>query len=113
MDDRLLVFDLLPFERLLRPQDIEALAVLPGRIEETPSHLGADVRVAHLERSRLDRERATVLRDQLLADAAGAVAHDALGLSRLAGLRQDRQARADAVCGIVHRRKALPVPRPA
>ena len=86
---------------------VEALAVLPGRVEQAARHLGDDVRALDLERRGLDGERAVVLRDQLLADAARAVADDALGRA----LAEDRQARADAVRRVPHRRQARPVVR--
>ncbi len=40
MNHRLLVLDLLPFEALLAAGDVEALAVLPGRIEKAARYLG-------------------------------------------------------------------------
>src|SRR5262249_22736963 len=49
-----------------------------------------------------------VAADQLFADAAGAVADDALGV-----LAEQGQARADAVGGVVHGRQAGPVVGPA
>jgi len=54
-------------------------------------HLGDDIAVLDLERSRLDGEGAVVLLDQLVADTPRPVAHDALGHRRLARLAQDRQ----------------------
>ena len=41
---RLLVLDLLPLEAdFLLPVDVEALAVLPGGVEQAARHLGDDV----------------------------------------------------------------------
>ena len=77
---RLLALDLLPLEALLAAGHVEALAVLPGRVEQAARHLGDHVRIPDLERRRLDGERAVVSLDQFLADAAGAVADDALGV---------------------------------
>ena len=57
VDDRILALDLLPLERLLAAGGVEALAVLPGRVEEAAGHLGDDVGVLDLERRRLDGER--------------------------------------------------------
>jgi len=108
VDDGLLALDLLQLEALLAAVGVEALAVLPGRVEQAASHLGADVAVLEFERGRLDRERAAVLGDQGFVDPPRAVAYDVLGV-----LAEDRQARADAVRGVVHRRQALPVARPA
>ena len=56
---------------------------------------------------RLDGERRVVFADQLLADGTGTEAGDVFRL----GLRQ-RQARADAMRGVVHRRQTRPVIRP-
>ena len=108
MNDRFFVLNLLPFERLVGAVDVEALAILPRGVEQAARHLGADVRVAQLERRALDRERAAVFRNQRLVDAPRAMADDVFGV-----LAEDRQARADAVRRVVHRRKAFPVPRPA
>ncbi len=77
VDDRIFVLDLLPLEALLAAVGVEALAVLPGDVEQAAGHLGDDVRVLDRERGRLDGERAAVLGDQLLADPARAVADDA------------------------------------
>src|SRR5439155_8384728 len=104
MDHRVLIFDLLPLETFLVPRRVEALAVLPGDVEQAPRHLRTDVRILDLEGRRLDRERAAVFRDQLLVDPPGAVADDALGM-----FAEKRETRADAVRRIVHRREALPV----
>jgi len=43
MDDRLLVLDLLPLERLLRTVDVEALAILARRREEAARDFGGHV----------------------------------------------------------------------
>ena len=43
VDDRLLVLDLLPLEALLAAGGVEALAVLPGRVEQAARHLGDHV----------------------------------------------------------------------
>ena len=80
VDHRVFALDLLPLEALLAAGDVEALAVLPGRVEQAARHLGDHVGIADLERRRLDGERAVVAADQLLADAARAVADDALGV---------------------------------
>src|SRR5437764_14597867 len=80
VDHRLLALDLLPLEALLAARGVEALAVLPGRVEQAPRHLRHHVRTLDLERRRLDRERTVVALDQLLADAPRAVADDALGV---------------------------------
>src|SRR5262249_36328632 len=108
VDDGLFVLDLLPFERLLTPGDVEAFPVLPGRVEQAARDLGHHVGIADLEGRRLDRKGAAVAGDQLLADAAGAVADDTLGV-----LTQDGQAGADAVRGVVHGRQTRPVVGPA
>src|SRR5689334_5194859 len=91
VDDGALALDLLPLERLLRSIRIEALAILSRGREEAARHFGADVRVAELERRGFDRERAAVLRDQAVVDAAGAVADHMFGV-----FADERQARADA-----------------
>src|ERR1035438_3605425 len=49
---RLLAFDERPFERLLRAVDIDALAVLPGDVEERADDAGAQVGVAKLDMAR-------------------------------------------------------------
>ena len=108
VDDRLLALDLLPLEALLAAVGVEALAVLPGGVEQAAGDLGDDVGVLDRERGRLDGERAAVAADQLLADPARAVADDALGV-----LAQEGQAGADAVGGVLHRRQARPVVGPA
>src|SRR5207248_2679057 len=108
VDYGLFAVDLLPFEALLVAVAVEALTVLAGDVEQAARHLGADIAVAQLERRGLDGERAAVFRNQLLIDAAGTVADDALGV-----LAQDGQARADAVRGVVHGRKSFPVTGPA
>src|SRR5581483_2811048 len=113
VNDRLFLFYLLPLEALLRAGDVEALAVLAGDVEQTARDLGDHVAAGDLERRRLDRERAVVTLDQLLADAARTVADDALGQGDAARLAQDRQTRTDAVGGVVHRRQAGPVVGPA
>src|SRR3954470_15896624 len=70
VEHRILILDLLPFERLLRSIRIEALAILPRGREQAPRHFGTDIRITQLERRRLDRERTAVLRNERLVDAA-------------------------------------------
>ena len=108
VDHRLLALDLLPFEGLLAAVSVEALAVLPRRVEEAPRDLGHDVRPLDGECGRLDGERAAVAADQVLADATRPVADDALRV-----LAQQGQAGAHAVGGIPHGREARPVVGPA
>ena len=64
VDDGLLVLDLLPFEALpCRRRRRSFLGTGGRRLEEAARDLGGqDVGVFHLERGRLDRERAAVLR---------------------------------------------------
>ena len=82
---------------------VEALAVLPGAVEQAAaSPPRTTSRALDLERRGLDRERAVVLRDQLLADAPGAVAHDALGQRRLARLRSGSPGTATTQCVAYH-----------
>src|SRR5258708_5813139 len=107
VNDRLLTFDLLPFERLLRSVHVEAFAVLPRRVEQAARDLRADVRIAKLERGRLDGKGTAVPGDEGFGDASGPMADHVLGM--LAG---QGEARADAVRRVVHGGKALPVPRP-
>ena len=83
---RLFVFDLLPLEAASAAGHVEALAILPGGVEQAARHLGDDIGVLDLERRRLDGERAVVLRDQLLADPARAVADDALATPACPGV---------------------------
>ena len=92
----------------LLPVGVEAFPILPGDVEQAAGHLGGDVGILDRERGRLDGKRAAVTADQLLADPARAVADDVLGV-----LAQDRQAWADAVRGVPHRRQARPVVGPA
>src|SRR5262249_18523192 len=99
MNDRLFPFHLLPLEALLAAGCIEALAVLPRGVEQAPRHFGHDVAVFDLEGGRFEGERAVVTLNQIVADAAGAVADDALGM-----LPQERKARADTMRRVVHRR---------
>src|SRR5437773_4165676 len=80
VDHRILAFDLLPLEALLGAGGVEALAVLPRRVEQATRHLGDDVGIANLERGRLEGKRAAVALDEIFADASGAVADDALGM---------------------------------
>ena len=80
VDHWVFALDLLPLEALLAARSVEALAVLPGRVEQAARHLGDHVGIADLERRRLEGERAAVAADQLLADAARAVADHALGV---------------------------------
>src|SRR5262245_55868407 len=108
VDDRILVFHLLPLERLLRPVGIEAFTILSRGGEQTARHFAADIRITQLERRRLNRERAAILRDQRFIDSAGAVADDVLGV-----LAEKREARTDAVRRVMHRRKALPIAWPS
>src|SRR5688572_18766174 len=77
VNDRLLVLHLLPLEALFAAVRVEALAVLPRDVVQTPRHLRDDIAVLDLERRRLDREGVVVLRDQLVALPPGAVADDA------------------------------------
>src|SRR5580700_7626900 len=66
VDDRFLALDLLPLEALLAAVGVEALAVLPGDVEEAARDLGADVGPLDRERGRLDGEGAAVFRDERL-----------------------------------------------
>src|SRR5437868_244932 len=45
----LFFLDLLPFEALVAAVGVEALAILPGGVEQAARHLGAHLRVANLE----------------------------------------------------------------
>src|SRR5262249_26341479 len=108
VDHWILTFDLLPLEALFIAGRVEALAILPGNVEQASRHFRTHVAVAQFKRRRFNGERAAVFRDQLLLDLPGAMADDALGM-----LAQKRQAGADAVRRIMHRREALPVARPA
>src|SRR5258708_16681960 len=71
VDDRLLTFDLLPFERLPRPVHVEAFAVLPRRVEQAARDLRADVRIAKLEGRRLDGKGTAVPGDQVFGISSG------------------------------------------
>ena len=60
VDDRIFALDLLPLEALLAAGGVEALAVLPGGVEQAAGDLGDDVGVLDRERGGLDGERAAV-----------------------------------------------------
>ena len=108
MDDRLLVLDLLPLEALLAAGHVEALAILPGRVEQAPGDLGADLGILDRERGRLDRVRTAVLENEVFTNPPRAVARHGLRV-----LAEDRQAGAHAVRGVPHRRQARPVVGPS
>jgi hypothetical protein len=108
VDHRFLALDLLPLEAFLAAGRVEALAVLPGNVEQAPGHLGDHVGIPDRECGGLDREGAAVFGDQLLTDPARAVADDAVGMSA-----HKRQTGAHAVCCVPHRWKARPVAGPA
>src|SRR3954471_538261 len=108
MNHRLFVLNLLPLERLLSSVRIEALAILPRGREQAPGHLGAHVGIPKLECRGFDGERAAVLWNECLVDAARAMTHDMLGV-----LAQQGKAGTHAVRGVVHRREAFPVAWPS
>src|SRR5438270_448427 len=74
VDDGFLALDLLPFEALLAAVGVEALAVLPGGVEQTAGDLRDHIRVLDGEGRGLDGERAPVATDELLANPARPVA---------------------------------------
>ena len=108
MKDGLFILNLLPLEALLAAGGVEALAILPGGVEQAARHLGHDVAIPNLERGRLDGKWTVIALDQVVANASRAVADHTLSM-----LAQESQAWADAVGGVVHGRQAGPVIGPA
>ena len=104
----LFILDLLPFEAPLVAVRVEALAILPGDVEEAPRDLRTDVGILDLERRRLDRERAAVFGNQGFVDPPRTVANHVLGM-----LAQEGEAGAHAVRGVVHRGQTFPIAGPA
>ena len=82
---------------------VEALAVLAGGRRTDCASLRRTRPSRELERRGLDRERDSRTSGSGLVDAPGAVTDDVLGV-----LAEERQARADAVRRVPHRRKARP-----
>src|SRR5688572_9102924 len=79
VEDVLLALDERPLEGLLRAVDVEALAVLAGRVVEEPPDVGRNVAAGDLDVAALDRELVTALLLDVLADRAGAEAAYVLG----------------------------------
>ena len=104
VNDGIFALDLLPLEALLAAGRVETLAVLPGCIEQTSRDFSDYVAVLDLEGGRLQCKGTVVALDQVVANPARAVAHDALGV-----LAEQGQTGADAMRRVVHRRQTRPV----
>src|SRR5271165_2620225 len=100
----ILVSDELPFERLLRTIDVDALAILSCGIPKETPDVCCDVGVLDLDVTRLDSELRTGPARALVVDRPGAEAADILRHAADHG-----HERAHDVGRIMHRNHVLPV----
>ena len=70
VQDERLVLDQRPLDGFLRAIDVNALAILPRRVEEAADDARADVAAVELDVRGLDGERRAVALDEFLADGA-------------------------------------------
>ena len=109
MQHRRLVLDARPLERDLVGIDVEALEILPSRLEQAARSLRHTAREsANLNVARLDGERRAVFRPSSFSKSA-----PSRGTRRFRPACREGQAGADAVRGVVHRRQPFPIAGPA
>src|SRR5690242_2969120 len=86
----------------------EALAVLSGDVEERPVNLGAEIGVSELDMRSFDSKGRVVMLLQFRTDSAGA---ETRNIFRFRACKS--QYGANAMRGVMHRRKPRPIVRPA
>src|SRR5678815_1901078 len=106
--DQRLMLDERPLNRAFATININAFAILPGRVEQAADNAGVDVRPGELDVRRLDREGRIVMLDEFLADGS------APKTTHIFRRLPDKPSHgADAMRGVPHWRQPRPVVRPA